>query len=230
MALWQKLNTLFRARANESAQQIVDANAIRIFEQEIRDAQTAIHQAKRLLALHMAEKKKLVKQANQITVNIEVKEKQACEAMDKDAMPLAEEIADIIAEEENVLASLNNQIDYLDSQEIILRKQLRVAIHNTSKYQRELQVAKANRNAQQALGTLRTCSHGVNDSMCDMESSLANIRSKQADFNDFEEALVKVDADFNGDQLDEKLKSVGISTGDSSSQAVLDRLRKQRAA
>ena len=56
MSLWTKLNTLFRASAEEPLHHLVDANSIRIFEQEIRDGQKAIQQAKLQLATVMAEK------------------------------------------------------------------------------------------------------------------------------------------------------------------------------
>ena len=41
MSLWKKLSALFRGAAHEGGQQLVDANALRILDQEIRDADTA---------------------------------------------------------------------------------------------------------------------------------------------------------------------------------------------
>ena len=37
MTLWRKVGTLFRASAHEPLEQLVDANALRIMEQELRD-------------------------------------------------------------------------------------------------------------------------------------------------------------------------------------------------
>ena len=39
MSIFRKLNTLLRAGARETAQQITDANAIRIYRQEVIDAE-----------------------------------------------------------------------------------------------------------------------------------------------------------------------------------------------
>jgi len=56
MSIWRKLDTLFRASAQEPVAKLVDANGIRIFEQELRDAEQAIARSKRELACLMAEK------------------------------------------------------------------------------------------------------------------------------------------------------------------------------
>ncbi len=41
MAIWSKLFTLGRAGAHEAGSAVVDANALRILDQEIRDADKA---------------------------------------------------------------------------------------------------------------------------------------------------------------------------------------------
>ena len=46
MSLWTKLNTLMRASAHEPVEKLVDANALRIMAQEIREAEQALHQAR----------------------------------------------------------------------------------------------------------------------------------------------------------------------------------------
>ncbi|RYD21499.1 MAG: PspA/IM30 family protein, partial [Lysobacteraceae bacterium] len=50
MAIWSKLFTLGRAGANEAATAVVDANALRILDQEIRDADKAQGKARDDLA------------------------------------------------------------------------------------------------------------------------------------------------------------------------------------
>lgn len=230
MSLWKKLNTLFRASAQEPLEHLVDANSIRIFQQEIRDAEQAILQAKHQLATVMAEKKKLARSNQLLEENLLHREKQTLMAMEKGEQELAEELAAIIAEDENLLQEQKRQHGYLQKQEGKLKQQLRVAMQAIQKYQRELNLAKANRSAQKALGHLQGYSSGLTSSMQDMASSLERIQQHQSQATDHDEALQEINAELGGEYLNDKLKKAGIDTGKHDAQAVLERLRKQRAA
>ena len=230
MSIWSKLNTLLRATAHEPVEHLVDANAIRIFEQEIRDAENAIVQAKYQLATVMAEKKQLLRHNQALTENIAIKEQQAVAALDKNNDALAQDIAAVIAEDECLLQDQRKQADYLEQQEIRLKRQLRVAAQTIQRYQRELTLAKANRSAQKALGQLQGYSNGLSSSLEEMAVSLERIQKRQNRSTDMDEAMQEINADMNGERLDERLKQAGIKTGKHDAEAVLERLRKQRAA
>ena len=47
MSMWSKLSALFRGSVHDGAQTVVDANALRILDQEIRDADAAQGKARR---------------------------------------------------------------------------------------------------------------------------------------------------------------------------------------
>jgi phage shock protein A len=230
MSLWTKLNTLFRASAEEPLVHLVDANSIRIFEQEIRDAEKAITQAKYQLATVMAEKKQLQRHNQSLAENIANKEQQAMAALDKQEDDLANDVAALIAEDESLLAEQRKQAAYLDKQETHLKRQLRIAAHSIQKYQRELQLAKANRTAQKALGQLSGYSTGLSASMQEMSLSLQRIQKQQSSALEMDDALREIDAELSGEQLDDRLQQAGIKTGKHDADAVLERLRKQRAA
>src|SRR5689334_15651694 len=57
MSILEKILTLFRGAATEAGQSIVDKNAVRILDQEIRDAQNESVRAKDELARLMAQQK-----------------------------------------------------------------------------------------------------------------------------------------------------------------------------
>src|SRR5690606_41434485 len=59
MSVLRKIWTALRGSARELGDAVVDANSIRIFEQEIRDAQAAIDDSKRALTGGMADKMKI---------------------------------------------------------------------------------------------------------------------------------------------------------------------------
>lgn len=230
MSLWTKLNTLFRASAEEPLHHLVDANSIRIFEQEIRDGQKAIQQAKLQLATVMAEKKQLQRHNQALQENISNKERQACAALDQEAQTLARDVAELIAEDEHLLQQQTQQVAQLEKQEAHLKRQLRTAATSMQKYQRELTLAKANRSAQQAVGNLNGHSRGLSACMQEMASSLDKIKGQQTRAAEMDDALREIDAELNGEQLDARLKQAGIASGEHDADKVLERLRKQRAA
>ena len=56
MRVFAKLFTAVRGGVREAAEVVVDANALRIFEQEIYECESALQQAKKDLSRVMAEK------------------------------------------------------------------------------------------------------------------------------------------------------------------------------
>lgn len=230
MSLWNKLGTLFRASAEEPLHHLVDANRIRIFEQEIRDAETAIQQAKLQLATVMAEKKQLQRHNQALEENLVTKEQQTCAALDKQEDALARELAQVIAEDETLLQQQRGQVASLDKQEQHLKRQLRLAANSIQKCQRELTLAKANRSAQQAMGHLKGYSSGLTATLDDMTASLNAIKHQQTRALAMDDAMREINAELSGEQLDDRLKQAGIATAGHDADAVLERLRKQRAA
>ncbi len=230
MSIWRKLSTLFRATAEEPAHQLVNANSIRIFEQEIRDAESAIGQAKQQLAVVMTEKKQLNRQIQRLTQTIKLREQQACQALDHQQEQLAEELAGLIAEDEALLTEQQQQANQLQDQERTLKKQLRSAVLAIQKYRRELALAKANRGATKAINQLQGYSTGLDSAINEMASSLESIKEHHARSADFNASLSEIEDEYSGASLDKRLKQAGIKTDKPDAQAILDRLRQQHAA
>ena len=59
MSLLQKILTLFRGTAHEAGQAVVDANALKILDQEIRDAGNELVRSKEELTKVMAQRQLL---------------------------------------------------------------------------------------------------------------------------------------------------------------------------
>lgn len=230
MSLWRKLNTLFKATSQAPLEELVDVNAIRIFEQELRDAQQGMNRAKTELASVIAERKRLQRHQQTLEENLVIKEGQATEALAKQEDDLALEIAEIIAMDEALRKDQAQQITYLEKQETQLRQQLRQAAHTLSRYQTELRLARANQSAEAAMSQLRSYSSGLGSQMNDMAESLDRIKNRQTAFADFDAALREVEADCAGEPLEKRIQAAGISSSDSDARAVLERLRKKQAA
>lgn len=229
MTIWKKVGTLFRASAHEPLEQLVDANALRIMEQELRDTEQAMLRAKRELACLMATGKELQRSNQQLSEELAQREQQATEALAKGEAGLAYELAECIAAHENQLQQQRQQAEYLTRQEQNLRQQLRDAARIQQQYRREWQLARANRNAEQVLRNLGGHTHGLHAHLGDLASSLERIQQQQNRFSDVDCALHELQQEENGSALNHRLQQAGISTGQSNADQVLARLRMANA-
>ncbi len=225
MSIWRKLDTLFRASAQEPVARLVDANGIRIFEQELRDAEQAIARSKRELACLMAEKTRLARDNEHLKASIAKRERQATEALEKHEEALALELANLIAEDEPLLQRQQQQHDKLQQQETRLRKQLRDSGRALKHFHSELRLARANRHAEQVTRQLRGHARGLSSHMEDLNQSVSRIQARQAEAEDIEAAMMDLDHEQDNDNLDAKLKAAGIDNGVGSAEQVLARLR-----
>ena len=97
MSVIKKLVTLLRGSAREIGQSVVDANATRIYEQEIIDAKASISEAKGELTGVMAQQMQTARDIERIKADILRHEDMAVQALDKANEPLALEVAERVA-------------------------------------------------------------------------------------------------------------------------------------
>lgn len=88
----------FKGGASEVGEAIVDANAIRILEQEIREADQAIHKAKQSLTQLKATEIKLKREVGSLAQDITDYEAKAMQALEQGKEDLAREVAERIAD------------------------------------------------------------------------------------------------------------------------------------
>ncbi|WP_417539639.1 PspA/IM30 family protein [Marinobacter sp.] len=229
MSIWRKLNTLFRASAHEPVAKLVDANDMRIFEQELRDAEQAIARSKRELAHLMAEKTRLERDNAGLQAAINKREQQASQALEQNEETLALELANLIAEDEALLHRQQQQHAKLQQQESELRRQLRDSGRALKHFYSEMRLAKANRHAEQVTRQLRGHATGLHSHMEDLNVSANRIRARQTEAEDVEDALTKLDQEQQHGDLDARLKAAGIDNGASDGAKVLERLRAAQA-
>ncbi|WP_111497617.1 PspA/IM30 family protein [Marinobacter bohaiensis] len=229
MMLWRKVGTLFRASAHEPVEKLVDANALRILAQELRETEDAMVGAKRELAGLMAESKQLQRSNERLAQTITEREGQARHALELDEEALATELAERIAEDENLLAEQRRHADYLAAQEKTLRKRLQDAGRTLQHYKRELSLAKANHNAEKVLKELGSHTAGLHTHMSDLAASVDRIKAQQERTADVNDSLQELAEEELGSHLDRKLEKAGIDNGKHDAKAVLARLRAKDA-
>jgi phage shock protein A len=93
MNVWSKMLTALRGSVNEAGENIVDGQALRILDQEVRDASEALKQSKQSLAEMMARQKLTAEQCKNMKVSIKEYESYALKALDQKDEGLALEVA-----------------------------------------------------------------------------------------------------------------------------------------
>lgn len=227
MSMFRKLASLFSATVQQPVHELLDHNAITIFEQEIRQAEEALPTARYHLASVMAERKKLEREIVHLRESVHLRLQQAQNALDKNEEGLARELADHIADDENLLEKLSRQAAALQLQEAALTQRMRKSVQSIKHYQRELALAKANRHAHNAVGALGACSSDLSTRLSDMESSLQKIQQQQSHQSDLHDALDHIQAEISGETLEQRLQSAGIGSGKHDGAAVLARLKRK---
>jgi len=228
MGIFNKLLTAVRGGATEVGEAIVDSQAIRILEQEIRDSKKALNDAKTGLTSIMAEKMGVDRKVKDLSAKITEHETYAVQAMDKGDENLALEIANKIAEFEHELTIQQGIRDGYDSKVSSLKKMIRQSERNIQAMDREVSVVKTTAKVQKANDLASAKFSGSNSSLNSATDSLERIKTRQQKREDQASAAMELDADENGDDLQAKLKSAGIVDSGSSGSSILDRLKKQK--
>lgn len=229
MSIFKKLLTAVRGGATEVGESIVDSQAIRILEQELRDSKKALNDAKTGLTSIMAEKMGVDRKVKDLTAKISEHETYAMQAMDKGDEDLALDVANKIAEFEHELTIQQGILDGYESKVSSLKKMIRQSERNIQAMDREVSVVKTTAKVQKANDLASAKFSGSNSSMRSATDSLERIKERQQKREDQASAAMDLESETNGDDLQARLKSAGIVDSASSGSSILDRLKKQKA-
>jgi len=105
MNIWSKMITALRGGVNEAGEAIIDAQALRILDQEIRDASEELNKSRDGLASIIAQQKLAEEKVSTLKAEIKKNESFILAALEKKDDALAEEIAVRVANFENQLES-----------------------------------------------------------------------------------------------------------------------------
>lgn len=224
MNVLKKLNTAFRSGFREIAETVVDANAIRIFDQEINDCEAATHQAKQDLSRVIAQKLKLQREARSIEEWIENKERQATEAIRQGEVVLARDIAEVIAEKELIVTDYRDKCGQLEGYELSVKRSLRLMVTKVKEYKRELQLFQATVSAQKASEALSGSQLSITAGVSEMEASVSRIRSIQNEVSINIEAVEQLDVYLSERDLDKRIVESGVCKIKDAADVVYDRL------
>ena len=225
MSIFSKLNTLIRAGARESAERITDANAIRIYRQEIVDAENLLERRRVSLAGLIASRKDMEREISTTKKRISNREQQivsiAPEERSEALLTLA--ARDIAASEAHV-ATLDNRrlllAQRISNEELTLRK----LVSEIKEHRREIRMLAADlsRNGQI---TTNTCGSTVAGHLATLRATREGIAGTVSSSDVAEESFVEASERVDGDPLDRELAAQGRDAHSLRLTSVLERLK-----
>lgn len=224
MSIWNKLFTLGRAGAHEATAAVVDANALRILDQEIRDADAAQGKARDDMATLVARRRILEKEVAGFRDQVTKYEASARAAVAKGDMDLARQVAQRIADLEQDIALKEPQIGDMRAAEDQLHQAVTATDRRIETLRREVEVVKVNESVQKAQAAVSARGAGAGASLGSAADSLARIKERQAIRGEKIKAAGELEDRRTGADLDEKLRLAGILPGQSSADDILARL------
>ena len=226
MNVWSKLLTALRGGANEMGEAMVDSQALRILDQEIRDADLELRKSKEALAEIMAKQKLAADRAEKSAAKVTEYEQYALKALEAGNETLAQEVAVKIANLEVELAGEREQADGYAASVAQLRKAVTQAEANIKRLKQQVDTVKATESVQKAQMAVAQRYGGSQAKLHTAVESLERIKQQQAERAARMQAADELAAgSAPDDSLQAKLREAGILAESSSAEAVLARLK-----
>ncbi len=229
MVIFKKLVTALRGGINEVGESIVDSQALRILDQEIRDADEELKQAKESLASILAEQKLAEKQVASTQAQITEYEAYAIKALENNNEELALEVAEKLSVLENQHANNKKQADYFTDSVKNLRQTISQSEINIRNLKQQVDIVKATESVQKAQSAVAHRYGGSTAKLHTALDSLDRIKKRQEKAAATFEAKKELAGTENADSLDSKLEAAGIKVGSQNAASILARLKEQQA-
>ncbi len=224
-----KIVTAIRGMGHEAGEKVVDAQALRILEQELRDAATMLQESNRHLARLMA-REIAEKRANRnCESEIKLYEARAGEALDKGEEALARRVAERICALEQQRDQHGAAIAGYIGQVERMRKAIRETEARIRAMKQELAVVRSTDAVLDAEQMITAGTDGSHAVLGAAEETLSRIKRIQEDRSVRLTAARRLASEKTGSELDRALRSAGI-LGDetSTADAVLLRIKNAK--
>ncbi len=227
MGILSKLFTAVRGGATEVGQAIVDSQALRILDQEIRDSSAALSSTREELAKVMAQRKLAADKLKPLLAKQEEYEGYAEQALAKGDEALALEVATKIAEIENEMVEHQMQVDNYDSSIATMRKSIQEGEKTVARLRVQVDQVKATASVQRAQAVIAERHSGANRTISSAVDSLERIKQRQAETAARFEAAQELAQDGQDIDLKARLRQAGIVAEGNQANDVLARIRKK---
>ncbi|MFT4632236.1 MAG: phage shock protein A [Candidatus Azotimanducaceae bacterium] len=229
MSILKKIMTAVRGGAREVGELIVDANGTRIFEQEIRDAQTHLHKARQDLTDLMARQMQASREVVTLQRGIKEHESHARQALDTHHDDLALQVANKIALMEGELAEQQEAHATFGQHVEQMRQLVQKTQRQVKDYERQLSMLRTTESVQKASAAIADNFATSQSRILSAKDSLVRIRQRQQRQFDRMAAADTLQAQASDLTLGEELQAAGIGEQPLDGSTVLARLKASRA-
>ena len=188
MSVLKDIFTALKGSANEVGEAVVDANAIRILEQEIREADEAIGKAKQSLTRMKGTEIKLKRDVATLEADIGDYEQKAMAALNAGEEGLATEVAERIAELETERNEKASEQAGLDAEINKIHSMIKARERTIQKNKRELDKVRTVKELQRATETVSSNFAATGSSEHRVSKALERVKAKQQGWQDRMEA------------------------------------------
>ena len=223
MSVWKKLVTAVKGGANEAAQSVVDSQAIRILEQEIREAKEELRKSDHARTQILAKCKLSQQKVASFNSSIEEYEAHARKAIDNDRQ-LALDCAQKVSELKEEQAQEQAYLDQFQQSEKQLAQNIQQAKANLRRLEQQVDMVKDTESVQKAQVAVSSRHMGANSKMKTATESLSRIQDKQKMRNAELQAAEELATEESSSDLEKRLSEAGIKGGKTSANDELARI------
>ncbi len=225
MSLLTKIFTLLRGGATEAGQSVVDANALRILDQEIRDAGNELTRSKEELTKVMAQRQLLAGKNNDRGTKKLEYEGYIAGALRKGDETLARDVAERLANVENDLRADTQTLTQYDHSIGALKGAITQTERKLARVKQQIDTVKATEAVQRAQGAVASRHSGANGKVGTALDSLERIQARQLERGARMQAAAQLESESGDGDLDARLANAGLLPQSASVDNILDRFR-----
>lgn len=225
---WNKVVTAFKGLVAETGENIADNQAIRIMDQELREATDDISKAKQELTKIMAKRVAVKRRVDDLTNKISSHEDMAGQALGKGDEQLATDICERIGTFEGELETEKSMLQTFEHSETSLKSNLKKADARLKSLKQQQDILKATEAVQNAQGVVANRFSGSSSKMTSAMSSLERIKERQQERSDRFTAADSLAEEESGDDLDRRMKAAGIGESSSKKNDIMARIKAKQ--
>ena len=231
MGILKNLFTLGKSLLIQADEAIEEAQGVRMLEQHIRDAKAELDKAGKSRVDLLARVKLSNDKLSELRERKQYLESRAIEGMSKNIdAALLNEVAEEIARLENTITREAQVLDSLETSRNNIEKAVAITSQRINQFEQQLEVVKATEAMQRAQQAVTTSTVGATSNVTTAAESLKRLQTRQAERQAKLDAVAQLEKVADGRELEEKLAQAGVgTTGTSSAQAVLERLKLTQA-
>lgn len=230
MGILSKIFTALRGHASEAGEAIVDANALTILDQEIRDADNEMRKSRENLASVMAKRQVAADKLAAKQAKLKEYGGYIQGALARNDEALATEIAGKVAEVEAEVATEESLVKEYDESITSLKKSIFEAEERIKRMKVKIDVVKARQHVIDAQRAASTAQVGANSRVGAALESLERIQNRQTEQSAKIKAAEQLAREGTDAGLEDRLRAAGIKPGGASAQDVLARFKNSTSA